>query len=44
MSLKLTSTAFVDGGAIPRGYTCEGRDVSPPLAWAGVPRARARSP
>jgi len=37
MSLKLTSTAFADGGAIPRGYTCEGRDVSPPLAWSGVP-------
>ena len=25
------------GGAIPVKYTCEGRDVSPPLAWSGVP-------
>jgi Raf kinase inhibitor-like YbhB/YbcL family protein len=37
MSLELTSSAFADGGAIPRKYTCEGRDVSPPLAWSGVP-------
>jgi Raf kinase inhibitor-like YbhB/YbcL family protein len=37
MTLKLTSSAFADGGAIPRKYTCEGADVSPPLAWDGVP-------
>ena len=37
MSLELTSSAFAEGGAIPRQYTCEGRDVSPPLAWSGVP-------
>ena len=37
MSLELTSSAFTEGGAIPRQYTCEGRDVSPPLAWSGVP-------
>ena len=37
MSLRLTSSAFDEGGAIPRGYTCEGRDISPPLAWSGVP-------
>jgi Raf kinase inhibitor-like YbhB/YbcL family protein len=37
MTLKLTSTAFADGGAIPRKYTCEGADVSPPLAWDGAP-------
>jgi Raf kinase inhibitor-like YbhB/YbcL family protein len=37
MSLELTSSAFIEGGAIPRQYTCEGRDVSPPLAWSGVP-------
>ncbi|HKI96584.1 MAG TPA: YbhB/YbcL family Raf kinase inhibitor-like protein [Gemmatimonadales bacterium] len=33
----LTSSAFKDGGSIPSVYTCDGRDVSPPLAWAGVP-------
>jgi Raf kinase inhibitor-like YbhB/YbcL family protein len=38
MALTQTSAAFADGGAIPRKYTCEGSDVSPPLAWAGVPR------
>jgi Raf kinase inhibitor-like YbhB/YbcL family protein len=37
MSLILTSTAFEHHGAIPAAYTCDGRDVSPPLAWGGVP-------
>jgi Raf kinase inhibitor-like YbhB/YbcL family protein len=38
MSLELTSAAFDSGGRIPARYTCEGEDVSPPLAWRGVPR------
>jgi Raf kinase inhibitor-like YbhB/YbcL family protein len=42
MSLELTSAAFEAGGRIPARYTCEGEDVSPPLAWRGVPR-EARS-
>lgn len=33
----LTSTVFTQGGDIPSKFTCEGRDVSPPLAWSGVP-------
>jgi hypothetical protein len=37
VSFAITSAAFAAGGSIPAGYTCEGRDVSPPLAWAGVP-------
>lgn len=37
MKLVLTSSAFVDEGAIPPRYTCEGDDVSPPLAWTGAP-------
>ena len=37
MTFKLTSTAFPHGGEIPAKYTCEGQDVSPPLAWTGVP-------
>lgn len=37
MSLKLTSMAFADGGEISAKYTCEGQDISPPLAWSGVP-------
>ena len=37
LAMNLTSPAFQNGGAIPAKYTCEGRDVSPPLAWSGVP-------
>jgi Raf kinase inhibitor-like YbhB/YbcL family protein len=37
--LKLTSTAFKEGEAIPRGYTCDGANVSPPLEWTGVPKS-----
>jgi Raf kinase inhibitor-like YbhB/YbcL family protein len=33
----LTSSAFDDGEAIPRGFTCDGDNTSPPLAWSGVP-------
>jgi Raf kinase inhibitor-like YbhB/YbcL family protein len=35
---RLSSPAFRDGGAIPRVYTCDGRDLSLPLRWSGVPR------
>lgn len=35
--MALTSSAFEFGGAIPRRHTGEGEDVSPPLAWTGVP-------
>jgi Raf kinase inhibitor-like YbhB/YbcL family protein len=37
MDMKITSTAFEESGMIPRKYTCDGEDVSPPLAWTGVP-------
>jgi Raf kinase inhibitor-like YbhB/YbcL family protein len=33
----LTSTAFSDGGQIPREFSCDGANVSPPVAWTGVP-------
>ena len=39
MPLKLTSTAFAHNGAIPSRYTCQGEDVSVPLAWSGAPAA-----
>jgi Raf kinase inhibitor-like YbhB/YbcL family protein len=42
MSMTITSSAFAQNGSIPRQYTCEGKDVSPPLAWSGVP-ANAKS-
>jgi len=37
VTLKLSSAAFAEGGAIPPKYTCEGKDISPPLTWAGIP-------
>jgi Raf kinase inhibitor-like YbhB/YbcL family protein len=37
VSIKITSTAFQPGGSIPSKYTCEDRDLSPPLAWSGAP-------
>ncbi len=37
VSLQLTSPAFAAQGEIPKHYTCEGEDVSPPLAWSGAP-------
>jgi Raf kinase inhibitor-like YbhB/YbcL family protein len=37
MTITVTSTAFAEGATIPARYTCDGADVSPPLAFAGVP-------
>ena len=37
MSMRLTSTAFEDGGEIPTRFTCEGEDLSPDLSWSGLP-------
>jgi Raf kinase inhibitor-like YbhB/YbcL family protein len=37
-AVKLTSTAFAAGASIPSRYTCDGEDVSPPLAWGDPPR------
>ncbi len=37
MALTLTSSAFAHHGEIPERYTCQGQDVSVPLAWSGVP-------
>jgi Raf kinase inhibitor-like YbhB/YbcL family protein len=42
MTILIESPAFTGGGTIPRLYTCDGKDVSPPLAWSGVPET-ARS-
>ncbi len=41
-TIRLTSTAFTEGGTIPREFTCDGADKSPPLQWSGVPQT-ARS-
>ena len=37
MSFALKTTAFADGSAIPRKYTCDGADLSPALNWNGAP-------
>jgi Raf kinase inhibitor-like YbhB/YbcL family protein len=41
-TIRLESPAFTSGGAIPKLYTCDGKDVSPPLTWSGIPE-NARS-
>jgi Raf kinase inhibitor-like YbhB/YbcL family protein len=35
--MTLRSTAFKQGEPIPQKYTCEGANVSPPLAWTQLP-------
>lgn len=40
--MEIRSSAFPDGGMIPKQYTCDGQNVSPPLEWTGVP-AQAKS-
>ena len=37
MEIKVTSSAFAEGGLIPPKYTCDGSDISPPLQWDSVP-------
>lgn len=37
MSLTLTSTAINPGALIPAQYTCDGKNISPPLAWQNAP-------
>ena len=37
MQMVIASPAFENGHKIPRRYTCQGEDVSPPLTWSGVP-------
>lgn len=37
MPLTISSPSFPHGGLIPARYTCDDRDVAPPLEWTGVP-------
>jgi Raf kinase inhibitor-like YbhB/YbcL family protein len=39
--LTVTSSSFRAGGAMPARFTCDGTDVSPQLAWSGVPAGTA---
>lgn len=42
MAFKVMSSAFPEGGTIPKLQTCEGADLSPTLEWSGAP-ANAKS-
>ncbi len=37
MSLELTSDAFANGQSIPVKYSCNGKNISPALAWNEPP-------
>ena len=36
-NMQLTSAAFKEGEPIAATYTCDGKNVSPPLKWSGAP-------
>jgi Raf kinase inhibitor-like YbhB/YbcL family protein len=38
MEFPFTSTAFNNGERIPKKYTCDGQNVSPPLQWSDPPQ------
>jgi Raf kinase inhibitor-like YbhB/YbcL family protein len=38
MSIQIKSTVFAEGDTIPRVYTCDDRNISPPLSWTRVPQ------
>jgi len=37
MSIQLTSSAVKEGENIPRIYTCDDQNISPPVMWSGIP-------
>ncbi len=37
MPITVTSSAFKEGEFIPKKFTCDGDDVSPPISWTGIP-------
>ena len=38
MDITVISAAFKEGEMIPKKYTCDGENVSPPLEWSGIPK------
>lgn len=41
-NMKITSEAFLNGGTIPREFTCDGAGTNPPLNFSDIPK-EARS-
>jgi Raf kinase inhibitor-like YbhB/YbcL family protein len=39
LTIALHSSKFADNGKMPKAFTCDGSDQSPPLEWAGVPES-----
>ena len=37
MALRLNTSAFAEGGEVPKLHTCDGADLSPALEWSGEP-------
>src|SRR5581483_1365101 len=37
MTFSLQSSSFSNGSSIPKKFTCEGSDISPPLQWSDPP-------
>lgn len=37
MSILLSSPSLTEGGTVPTKFTCDGENISPALAWTGVP-------
>jgi Raf kinase inhibitor-like YbhB/YbcL family protein len=37
MVLRIESPAFKDREVLPKRFTCDGEDISPPLSWEGIP-------
>lgn len=37
MAMEIKSPVFTNNAEIPRKYTCQGEDTSPPLYWSDVP-------
>ncbi len=38
LSIRMASTAFSSGGAIPATYTCQAENDSPALSWSNLPQ------
>jgi Raf kinase inhibitor-like YbhB/YbcL family protein len=36
-TLHLTVGGIPDGGSLPPRFTCDGKNISPPLSWSGEP-------